>query len=441
MRRGRGAAPASAGLARTAGKVATTEIEDSRLAESIAHLVGVDRIRPPAAGERDAADLVVEPGHEEEVAEIVRKCEADRITLAPLGAARTLSQIRRGSPVALGVSLARMARVLAHEPDDMTITVEAGATLGAVNRVTAAHGQRLPLDPPNPDLATVGAIIGAAHSGPLRLSEGTVRDLLIGVRFVGQGGRIIHGGGRVVKNVAGYDLMKVMTGSFGTLGIVTEATFKVRPAPATHALALGAFSGRVEAFAGAQKLHDSIPLAHLEVLSPLATAALGHSASYAVAAGFAGIASEVDYQRARILEIFGQTTVFVGTWAGDLYCHLRDMPFPPDTVAARLAVAPVELARCLGRCAVEFRAHAGSGVAELWAERDAQSGAEAVARWREAAHSGRGSLRVIQAPAAVRPLVDFFDLPAAGALGLMKRLKSAFDPAGIFNPGCFVGGL
>src|SRR5260370_33767830 len=95
----------------------------------------------------------------------------------------------------------------------------------------AAARQRLPLDPCDPGRTTLGALIGASHSGPLRLSEGTSRDLLIGIRFVGHGGVQIHGGGRVVKNGAGYDFMKGMGGSFGTPGIITEATVKVRPLP------------------------------------------------------------------------------------------------------------------------------------------------------------------------------------------------------------------
>src|SRR4029077_2806891 len=125
-------------------------------------------------------------------------------------------------------------RVIAYEPDDMTVIAEAGLTLASLNGLTATRGQRLPADPPHPDRVTLGALVAAAHAGPLRLSEGTVRDLLIGVRFVGHDARPIHGGGRVVKNVAGYDLMKVMTGSFGTLGIITETTFKVRPIPAHY---------------------------------------------------------------------------------------------------------------------------------------------------------------------------------------------------------------
>src|SRR5712691_3265752 len=199
-----------------------------------------DRVRFPDAREASAARLIVEPASPQEIIEVVRKCESDGFTLAPMGAARTLVQIRR-QPAAVCVSLARMDRVVDYEPDDMTVVAEAGLTLGALNACTALHGQRLPCDPAKPELTTVGALVGAAKAGPLRLSEGGVRDLLIGIRFVGHDGRLIHGGGRVVKNVAGYDLMKVMTGSFGTLGIITEATFKVQPISGNYLLMLADF--------------------------------------------------------------------------------------------------------------------------------------------------------------------------------------------------------
>ena len=176
-------------------------------------------------------------------------CEVDRIPMAPIGAARSLSQIRARRCV--GISLRRLARIIAYEPDDMTVVAESGITVGELNAAIASPRQRLPVDPCNPNLTTLGSFIGAAHSGPLRLSEGTSRDLLIGIRFVGHGGRLVHGGGRVVKNVAGYDLMKLMGGSFGTLGIVTEATFKVRPIPNDYSLALVPFALASEAFAAA----------------------------------------------------------------------------------------------------------------------------------------------------------------------------------------------
>ncbi len=150
-----------------------------------------------------------------------------------------------------------MNRVIAYEPDDMTVIAEAGLTLGALNSLMATRGQRLPADPAHPDRTTLGALVAAAQAGPIRLSEGTVRDLLIGVRFVGHDARLVHGGGRVVKNVAGYDLMKVMVGSFGTLGIVTETTFKVSHVPQRYTVAIAPFPDPDTALRAATALHDA----------------------------------------------------------------------------------------------------------------------------------------------------------------------------------------
>jgi len=170
----------------------------SNLANRLNSIVGADRVRAPTDTEARAADAIVEPASIEEICEIVRMCEADRIALAPIGAARSLAGIRR-SPVALGISMARLARIVAYEPDDMTIVAESGITVGKLNAAMAGARQRLPVDPCGPGMTTLGSLIGAAHSGPLRLSEGASRDLLIGVRFVGHGGNLVHGGGRVVK--------------------------------------------------------------------------------------------------------------------------------------------------------------------------------------------------------------------------------------------------
>src|SRR5579862_1718458 len=202
----------------------------------IGSLLGADRVRRPRGREISIAETVIEPASLEEISALVRKCESDRFTLAPLGDGATLAALRR-RPVDLGISLKRLARVIAYEPEDMTIVATAGLTLDQVNHLCGERRQRLGIDPPNPACHTLGALIGAAHSGPLRLSEGLVRDLLIGIQFIGHGGRVVRAGGRVVKNVAGYDLMKLMTGSFGTLGIITEATFKIRPLPERYAIA------------------------------------------------------------------------------------------------------------------------------------------------------------------------------------------------------------
>ncbi len=313
----------------------------------VAHLLGADRVRRPRGREVAIAEAVVEPASIEEIAELVRKCESDRITLAPFGAGRTLAEIRR-HPADLGISLKRMARVVAYEPDDMTIVAQAGQTLGEVNRLCATRRQRLGVDPPGPDAGTLGAIIGAAHAGPLRHSEGLVRDLLIGIQFVGHGGRVVRAGGRVVKNVAGYDLMKLMTGAFGTLGIVTEAAFKVRPIPEHYALATAAFDSLAAAFAAASRLHDALPLAHLEVTGPAYSAPFGYPRDYLVLAGFGGNRGEMEYQRTRIAGMLDRGTDFLqDTAAAQAYQRLRDLAASAATVTARLAVLPAAMAGCL----------------------------------------------------------------------------------------------
>jgi glycolate oxidase FAD binding subunit len=418
-----------------------SDAQADKIENAIRGLLGAERVREPRGRETLAARIIAEPRDSDEIAAIVRQCEAGRITLTPLGAARTLSEIRR-APTMLGVSLARMDRIVAYEPEDMTVIAEAGMTLGALNQRLGEHGQRLPLDPCNPGAATLGALIGASQAGPLRISEGTPRDLLIGVRFVGHEGREIHGGGRVVKNVAGYDLMKVMTGSFGTLGIITEAAFKLRPIPEGYTLGIAPFARAAEAFGAALKLHDALPLVHVEVLSPALAARFGHPGAFLLMAAVAGSASELEYQRGHFGGLAG-AEFSEGARAIETYERLRDLEFAPAALSAQLATAPAELARCVEDSGAEFRAHAACGVAQIFigGELEQINARETLARWRIAAHAAQGHLRLFAAAPALRSQLDFFDEPPAGALKLMRRLKAAFDPAGIFNPGCFVGGL
>src|ERR1039457_3912847 len=159
---------------------------------------------------------------------------------------------------------------------------------------------RPPADPCGPGMTTLGSLIGAAHAGPLRLSEGTSRDLLIGVRFVGHGGNLVHGGGRVVKNVAGYDLMKLMGGAFGTLGIVTEATFKVRPIPSDYCLAVVPYPRGSDVVAAARILNDALPLSNLDILSPALATGVNSTSQFLLLAGFSGSPLEVGDQAERI---------------------------------------------------------------------------------------------------------------------------------------------
>lgn len=417
--------------------------DPSALMRVLTAVLDTDHVRLPDDREICAAGVIIEPSNPQEIAEAVRKCESDALSLTPIGAARTLSQIRR-QPADVGISFARMDRIVDYVPDDMTIVAEAGLTLGALNAHTGRHGQRLPCDPAHPELTTLGALVGAAKSGPLRLSEGGVRDLLIGIRFVGHNGRLIHSGGRVVKNVAGYDLMKVMTGAFGTLGIITETTFKVRPLLENYSLAITSFDETADALAAAQRAEESANLAHLEVLSP----SLGHEFARpgrsVVLAGFGGSPTEAGYYRAHISNALRRNTqMLTGEDALGSYQRLRDLDFAAAAAVAQLAVLPNALPRCLNACGAEFRAHAGSGIAQIFLppDRSHQEISEAIGRWRTIAHEAHGHLRVLQARSDVRPKLELFDRPPESALRLMQRLKQAFDPKNIFNPGCFVAGI
>ncbi|MFZ1887809.1 MAG: FAD-binding oxidoreductase [Candidatus Binataceae bacterium] len=416
--------------------------DTAKIADWVASLVGNDSLRAPRGLETRAATVIAAPADVGEIAELVRKCEADRISIAAIGAARTLSEIRR-APVAIGISLERMARVIAYEPHDMTIVAEPGISVAALNAAIAPSAQRLPIDPRNPEATTLGAMIAAHQAGPLRLSEGTARDLLIGIQYVGHGGRTIRSGGRVVKNVAGYDLMKLMNGSFGTLGIITEVSFKVRPIPGNYAVAIAAMRDVTMAFAAAHALSDAAPFAHLEITSPQISAALGREPRYFLWAGFSGTQAEVAYLHvtsARSLD--GPIDFFAGAEATNLYCALRDFDFGAANLAAQIAVPPAELARVLEESGAEFRAHAGSGIAQIVTRNplSVDAASATVLRWRQLARGAGGHLRVLHASAAIRAALEFFDSPNDGALKLMHAMKAAFDPGGIFNPGCFVGG-
>ena len=415
-------------------------------------LLGADRVRRPSGRESAIAETIVEPASIEEIAELVRKCESDRIALAPFGTGRTLAELRR-RPAELGISLKRLARLVAYEPDDMTVVALAGMTLGELNRITAPRRQRLGIDPPNPDLATIGATIGAAHAGPLRHSEGLVRDLLIGIQFVGHGGRVVRAGGRVVKNVAGYDFMKLLTGSFGTLGIVTEAAFKVRPLPENYALIAAPHVGMQPVFEAALRLHDALPLLHLEVLSPGCGERFGYPQNHLLLAGLGGNNEEMSYQQARVAELLGSAPEMIeDAHADEAYKRLRDLDLPAAAFKAQLSILPAAMGRCLETIGgslrdrsghLEFRAHVGAGVAQIYVTCDlnAEDASRLLERWRSIAREAGGHLRLTAVALTLRSTLPPFDQPSEGEMKLMKRLKASFDPAGVFNPRCFVGGI
>jgi glycolate oxidase FAD binding subunit len=356
--------------------------------------------------------------------------------------------------------LQRLNRIVDYQPADMTVTVEAAMTLARLQEVLGEHGQWLPIDPPLPEQATIGGIIAANLNGPARLSQGTVRDFLIGLKAVQADGMMIKGGGRVVKNVAGYDLPKLYCGSFGTLGVIVEATFKVRPRPEAQAVISLPFSSAEQAMELTLRLLGSeLQPFFLELTNfrPL-EGEDGSAPAYHLFVGFAGIVEEVAYQRAHFREVIGDGEAMIEEWdagrAQALIDRLRDFPVS-GTAALRCkaSLLPTQVATfCqdveeeagLRALSVQLQAHAGNGIlySRFLCPEDVPPGKLlSLVDWLRIVAKKLDGYIVVEAIAPVlKERVDVWG-HVGGVFPLMKRLKETLDPRGILNPGRFVGGI
>ena len=421
-------------------------------------LTGIDLSPYVVEGRTPAA--AVFPGSIDEVRAVVTAAAEAAVPVIPWGGgtAATVGIPPTGTSVVLG--LRRLARILEHEPGDLTVTVEAGITLAELQATLRAKQQWLSLDPPDGARATVGGIVAANASGPRRHLYGTARDLLIGITVVTGDGSLVRGGGKVVKNVAGYDVPKLFVGSYGTLGVIVAATLKLRPVAEDERLIATRFDGIKDAAAAVRALlaSDLIPNA-VVLLDGEATRAIGVSeGAVTLVVGFDGLAEQVEWQSTQTRDLaasFGgraTATLAPATWSA-LSDAARAAAGTPAAVM-RLSVLPTLVGETM-----EHGAGAGRqrGLHTAWAA-DAGVGAVTAAvftgdvhpqpaslaallgEWREMAHSGGGHATLEWAPLAVKELVPVWDDLGAAAR-IMRGIKLQLDPRQILNPGRFVGGI
>ncbi len=413
------------------------------IAGDLAIVVGADHLwpgvpEPTLSGIRPG--LVVEPGTADELARVLRVAAAAGLAVLPRGSGTKLAWGNPPRAADLLVSTRRLDAVLEHAAGDLTVTVQAGCTIAALQRAVAAAGQRLALDPAHPERATVGGVIAANDGGSLRGAFGSLRDQLIGIQVALADGRLARAGGKVVKNVAGYDLPKLYCGSLGTLGVVVEATFRLYPLPretrtlcfvpadasvaAAQLLAILASSLRPTGLQLSLGSRTAPELAvRLESGSPAALAAQEAELRALAAPHAGGPADDPWLARERLGRGTGVAAI----------CKLTFLP-------ARLAslIHAVGAASAPGEWQLVAQ---GAGVGWLRLEAtssDALRAAILDIRC-EAALRG-GSLAVAEAPLDVAAQVDAWGDPG-DALPHMRRLKERFDPAGALNPGRFVGGI
>ena len=411
------------------------------------------RFRFAAAG--GAPECVVEPGDVENVVAAVRAARAQGLAVMPAGNGTHVRFGWKAGRPHLALSTRRLAQILAHNAGDMTVRVEAGVTVADLNAALAAAGQWLPLDPPRAEAMTVGGLIAADRNGPLRLGYGGVRDWLIGVRAVMADGAVVRGGGQVVKNVAGYDVPRLFAGSFGTLGVIVEATFKVRPRVPAMALSEWTAPSLGDALSrAAVVLASDVDPVLLEAVNESAAEAIGLDSGASLLIGVAGSPAHLDEQARRIAALSGGAAVRHLPERGDaLLRALREFsqPADDDALVIRLSALPTALAPLMSeieaaasRAGVvsEIAAHAGNGVA--WCQLLGAADAAALVGVAEAARAAvrrAGGWAVFEAiPAELAERLDpwGFDAPA---LAIMRRVKAALDPDHLFSPGRFVGGL
>ncbi|SFD72315.1 glycolate oxidase FAD binding subunit [Actinopolyspora alba] len=383
----------------------------------------------------------------EQISEVLRVAAAHRLRVVPRGGGSKLDWGAAPSGVDLVLDTSGTEGVLEHASGDLVLRATAGTPLSLVRRTVAAAGQQLSVDHPLPG-ATLGGIVATASAGPCRQLFGTVRDLLIGVRVVRADGEITASGGKVVKNVAGYDLGKLYTGSYGTLGVIAETTFRLHPLAAEYRWVTlrvpraDAAAAAVRSLRSSQAAPTGIELDRPDSDSP-----------FEVCAQLEGMPGATEQRAWQLAEWLGtELDVTAGveraapSWWGEY-------PFDPGTATGlRFAAEPAELASLLDhaeRSAREagvplaVRGSAGAGVllGGVPAEAGAARTAAAVSRLRAASARLHGHTTVLRAPVAVLELVDPWETPEPGVFNLLRRVKEQFDPEYRLAPGRFVGGL
>lgn len=398
---------------------------------------------------------VVQPETGDAVASVVRAVGSQNGALVPAGNATHLDIGFPPRRYDVALCTNRLDEIIAHDAEDLTVTAQAGVTLHDLNAQLQKAGQWLPFDPSRGRDVTVGGLIASDRNGPLRLAYGKVRDYVIGLRVVMADGSVVRGGGKVVKNVAGYDLPKLFIGSFGTLGVIVEATFKVRPKPQDVRLYVIPMRSVTEATEKAlDMLRGRLVPVLLEAVNELAAETIGLPTGAALVAACAGNEADTKAQESLLRKETGdRLTRWEGAEMDSLSSALRNFPQPADeeVLVVRVSTPPADLPGLLQRIEAEAKArritpeiaaHAGNGIAWLQLAADVDLASVAFfAEWiRLHARQSGGWVVFETLPRRLRGQVDPWGFTSA-TLPLMVAIKQKLDPHRLFSPGRFVGGI
>jgi glycolate oxidase FAD binding subunit len=391
-----------------------------------------------------AETLVLEPDQASIVGDMLRWADDERLAIVPSGSGTKLTWGASASKPDAVLSTARLSTPIEHCAGDLTATLPAGVSLGAVNRALGLERQWLTLDPPYTDRATVGGIIATNDSGPRRHRFGAPRDLILGVEMALVDGRHVKAGGRVVKNVAGYDLSRLLCGSHGSLAVITSATFKLSPvAPASRTVVLSAPD-----FGTLNRLTRAITEAPLtpstcELESPPARLLIRFETTKAAAEHQSAAAASIAERGG------ASAAVLSGDAEMDVWRAHESGLWTADGTLLKLAVLPSDVwtmleqtERLIADRAVGYRAggRAALGVVFVRLSGHVEAHASIIAELRHRVAKCRGSVVMLTADSSVRAAVDPWG-DIGDALPMMRSVKARFDPNRTLSPGRGPGGI
>jgi glycolate oxidase FAD binding subunit len=403
---------------------------------------------------------VSQPPSVPELCDLVRSAAADDQAVYPLGGQTMLDLGLPPTRPGIGLDLRGLTQIIDYPARDMTITVQAGITLAKLQELLATENQRLPIDVPQADRATLGGALATNTSGPRRYGFGTLRDYVIGISVVNDEGQEVKAGGRVVKNVAGYDLCKLYIGSLGTLGIITQVTLKLKPRPEEQALILvGCGRDGLEQLLGAMHRSRTRPVC-LDLLNRTAVQYINQQATvglpeaaWVLAIGFEENREAVLWQSQQIVtELssagFGEAETRTGSAAESLWRALIEfLRCPEAQLTFKANLLPRTLATFCGLAdtlplRLMLQAHAGNGIVIGHAGNDltVEQAQTMLKVLQDSAVASQGNTIVLHCPAAWKSVLPVWGAPR-GDVWLMRAIKEKLDPRRRFNPGRFIDGL
>lgn len=405
---------------------------------------------------------IVSPGSVEEISKLLAYAGSEGLAVVPRGNGTKMAWGGVPRKLDLVLSMLRINRITEHDVPNLSLSVQAGMTLKAVQDKLAGTGKGsfLPLDPPYANQATIGGIIATNDSGPRRYLYSSARDLLLGLKAVVPGGDIVAFGGKTVKNVSGYDMTKLMVGSWGALGVITEITTKLLPLPEASATLLTRFDDLDRAASLTRKvLHSVLLPSAMELMDGKAASRLGEMGKYLVAFSLEGVGEAVERQVAEIGEMGRKegatdTKVLKGMEDSAFWTAVRDFPLASNApVILKSNFVISKAAEILGKyekwaqeagigCA--FIGHAGNGILTTYIlESDVVKSdplVDLISKFTAEAVRHDGNLVVESCPSALKTKIGVWGLPRSDN-ALMRRLKEEVDPVGVLNPGRFIGGI